>query len=1169
MIFSNPGGDIASIKAWGQDHTNTWFKGEIAFNPIFPSMYFDDVNHITVEVVNPTNAPITISNPRLSFTPNFGTYLLAESSLDLTSILGTNIPAMSTIPVIIDKAFHLSDFSLDVTTQLDDPLNSMTIQLSFVYLGTMCSSSISRSIIRPPAPTITFLGFTGPKEGENFIVKYADAPATVQARFQITNNARIPIATTTDIMNNPSETGMTLAGGVYRKTTTINGLSSDIISFSLKLSKKFFETVTDLLGRVAMFGISVVANSFNFIARLLGVIKAVKDIASLTSATSYISGVVNFIMGALQTLNLVWAIGTKKSEFTFPFPPSSLTTSTSWTSSFYQILTPYANDHYLYLDQERGTLTLTAYPSNSQNSEFDTGAILRGISAVLYIAAGCLLMFPGPWNIAVGSALGVAAAALAAGADFLWTKANDDAVPSANFTSVYVPAYQTTNISAIQPITEFNVALISLLDSSAELSGDLNAVNETISRLEGAINAGDYSAAALQNDALSNYTRMVSEDYYTIQNDMGVITTSIMQNDSEIMSSLQSAETLISTTGLSPADINSLQDAGLNQASIEDLNLSVIEMASTGELSTAIPNLFSNMTSIYNESIPVINKEISWFENTSNAALLNATSIRVNYLGMSVTTTDSSTLTILSALNNSMYSSYAVGNWKDACIRAEQLFSLARTTTTSTNNQSYLLTYGNDAQMIKQAAQRNLAIRLLHIPMITVTPGKSQDVTLVVLSEGAPSGRYVFETNSSWLGPNGTSIVVTQYNSNEVHLQVLIEEDPNISPGTYPVELRVSLPGTTTVIDSVLLVEVVIVHQVLTSVKPNSTSIFPGASAQYICSICNLGNYMDTYNVIFTPQNFMDSYVAYPTTVQESWVSINNSAITWDNIISGWEGTLTLDPGENVSIQLIISVPSDWIGWENATYEIIMLAALGTDSRVNGTTSFNMTVISTLQSMVNFVNWQLEDLIGYIHENVYPIIRTIISYTLRCAQQDLVEAYGLIANGSTCLGLFHDLVAQAMVKISEFETEFFNWLNLISDNDMEYITTTLHVIRDNIVILMGSSVGTNQGRDIASIEVNLLDLSDFVADEISRMDRACLNGLINIAALRLEAAIFEIALDIDTECTLTAAQHALDDAKTEVNNLSSSGTISQDLANSIIETIIGAQVNIEMAKNSI
>ena len=116
---------------------------------------------------------------------------------------------------------------------------------------------------------------------------------------------------------------------------------------------------------------------------------------------------------------------------------------------------------------------------------------------------------------------------------------------------------------------------------------------------------------------------------------------------------------------------------------------------------------------------------------------------------------------------------------------------------------------------------------------------------------------------------------------------------------------------------------------------------------------------------------------------------------------------------------------------------------------------------------------------------------------------------------------------------------------------------------------MGASTGMEQGYNIASIEIDLLNLTDFIEDEIDWRNRWCLNYLLGSAARMLEIAIFKISMNLDFNCTLTCAQLKLDRAICKVNRLLERGKITEELADILLDKINQSYIDIEVVKNSI
>ncbi|MBA7557883.1 hypothetical protein ES705_50661 [subsurface metagenome] len=206
---------------------------------------------------------------------------------------------------------------------------------------------------------------------------------------------------------------------------------------------------------------------------------------------------------------------------------------------------------------------------------------------------------------------------------------------------------------------------------------------------------------------------------------------------------------------------------------------------------------------------------------------------------------------------------------------------------------------------------------------------------------------------------------------------------------------------------------------------------------------------------------------------------------------------------------------------------------------------------------------------NYINENLYQCVARFLNIKLTRAQDHLYEAFSDIENGNITCGLFHDAIAKVMVQITEFKVELLNRFDRIDDEQAEYIIGSIHTIRNNIVILMGVSTGTEQGYKIASIEIDLLNLMDFIEDEIDWRNRWCLSYLLRSATRMLEITIFKISMNLDIECILACAQWKLVRAICKVNRLLDRGKISQELADILLDKINQAYTDIEVIKNPI
>ncbi|MFX1442684.1 MAG: hypothetical protein ACFFHV_04655 [Promethearchaeota archaeon] len=221
----------------------------------------------------------------------------------------------------------------------------------------------------------------------------------------------------------------------------------------------------------------------------------------------------------------------------------------------------------------------------------------------------------------------------------------------------------------------------------------------------------------------------------------------------------------------------------------------------------------------------------------------------------------------------------------------------------------------------------------------------------------------------------------------------------------------------------------------------------------------------------------------------------------------------------------------------------------------------------TLDFLYDFVNSQIDELKDYIQANVSSCISRIFIHILDKTQERLQEAYYFIENGKCKCALFYDVIAQIYLKITEFKIELINRLNFINDENAEYMINFIHIIRNNIILLMGNSVGTEQGYSIALIEVDLLNLNDMIEEELNWCYCWCLSNYIRGAVTMLEISIFKISLDHDIKHFLTSASIKLDKAKCVINHLLDKGKISQELADRLLFEINQALDNIEILKN--
>ena len=220
---------------------------------------------------------------------------------------------------------------------------------------------------------------------------------------------------------------------------------------------------------------------------------------------------------------------------------------------------------------------------------------------------------------------------------------------------------------------------------------------------------------------------------------------------------------------------------------------------------------------------------------------------------------------------------------------------------------------------------------------------------------------------------------------------------------------------------------------------------------------------------------------------------------------------------------------------------------------------------TSLEDMYEYIYWQLQVLKEYIEDNVYSCFSRSWSKKISCAQWQLDKAFEYVENGYITCALFHDAVAKVLVQIVEFRAEIFENHHCIDHNIIECIINSTRIIRNNLVLLMGYTTGADIGLQIALTEIDLLNLNDFIREEINLCCRFrwCLNNLIRSATYMLETALIKISMDYNIECTLTLALYKLKKAECKVHWLLWKGWITQELADTTLFKLNQAQEDIE------
>lgn len=230
------------------------------------------------------------------------------------------------------------------------------------------------------------------------------------------------------------------------------------------------------------------------------------------------------------------------------------------------------------------------------------------------------------------------------------------------------------------------------------------------------------------------------------------------------------------------------------------------------------------------------------------------------------------------------------------------------------------------------------------------------------------------------------------------------------------------------------------------------------------------------------------------------------------------------------------------------------------------TSSISGTFENTFFNMWEYIIWQIEQLKIYINGTLDECLAFCLNKKLTKAQNHLYESFDYFENGNITCSLYQDAMAKLMVLITECKVEILNWLDRIDDEYALYIENSIHDIRNNIVILMGMSTGTEEGLRLAYIEVDLLNLGDYIEDNINWSESWCLRCLLKTATRMIEKTLFKISMNLDIECMLTCIHIILECAIYKVCCLLNNGIITEDIANYLFDGINQALSDLELVQ---
>lgn len=299
--------------------------------------------------------------------------------------------------------------------------------------------------------------------------------------------------------------------------------------------------------------------------------------------------------------------------------------------------------------------------------------------------------------------------------------------------------------------------------------------------------------------------------------------------------------------------------------------------------------------------------------------------------------------------------------------------------------------------------------------------GNVQDEFILSLAGLDPPWEYEFLSNNVLLSPGGIAWV---------DLEVKPYKHYSTAPGDYQFTVKATSQGAASegldISNSKLAnVDVEPFYEVDLKITPVCDSTLPSGSVTYQLDVMNYGNVMDSVTLDFDYVDFNGLYRVYPSIIQESWVNM-------PLLISG------IAPGAIGTEYLTISAPFDWAGMEDATYEFITTVNSFGDSLVNDNENAYITFRSTLESRVNYLNYEMELLQqSVLTSSIEPSIIESLNDHLETAIYKKEQAHQNIIDGK--LGLVDNRLVTSRNVMEAF-------INLIEAQSDKYIPSELATI---------------------------------------------------------------------------------------------------------------------------
>lgn len=213
----------------------------------------------------------------------------------------------------------------------------------------------------------------------------------------------------------------------------------------------------------------------------------------------------------------------------------------------------------------------------------------------------------------------------------------------------------------------------------------------------------------------------------------------------------------------------------------------------------------------------------------------------------------------------------------------------------------------------------------------------------------------------------------------------------------------------------------------------------------------------------------------------------------------------------------------------------------------------------SMEDMYQFVIWKIEGIKSYINLNLESQFKHCLINRLDLAQNCIIEAYYCIEEGKITCSLFYNKKARYLLWMTEMKLRRCKTIET-------FVVEEFHSIRNCIVFLMGASLDSEMGSNTADVEINLLNLIDYIEKTIKNNPIMCLQHLIKSASFKLDLTMIFLSLGKNPCHLLHCAQVKLQRVISKVDYLLNKEKISQNVGEYIKEILTNAIEDIGLIK---